>query len=143
LTLQQIKHLNERRGKFMEKKIISSNRIPAVIGPYSPAVKAENMLFISGQLPIDPKTGDIVKGDIQLQTKQALENLTALLDSYSITLKNVVKTTVFLKNMNDFSKFNKIYAEYFKEKYPARSCIGIAGLPKNALIEIEAIAIIQ
>ena len=127
----------------MEKKIISSNRIPAVIGPYSPAVKAENMLFISGQLPIDPKTGDIVKGDIQLQTKQALENLTALLDSYSITLKNVVKTTVFLKNMNDFSKFNKIYAEYFKEKYPARSCIGIAGLPKNALIEIEAIAIIQ
>jgi len=127
----------------MEKKIISSDRIPAVIGPYSPAVKAENMLFISGQLPIDPKTGDIVKGDIQLQTKQALENLTALLDSYSITLKNVVKTTVFLKNMNDFSKFNKIYAEYFKEKYPARSCIGIAGLPKNALIEIEAIAIIQ
>lgn len=127
----------------MEKKIIISNRIPAVIGPYSPAVKVENLLFISGQLPIDSKTGNIVRGDIQLQTKQALENLTALLELYSINLKNIVKTNVFLKDMNDFTKFNQIYAEYFKEKYPARSCIGIAELPKNALIEIEAIAIIQ
>jgi len=125
----------------MEKEIISSNRIPAAIGPYSPAVKAENMLFVSGQLPIDPKTGDIVKGDIQLQTKQVLENLTALLELYSINLKEIVKTTVFLKDMNDFTKFNQIYAEYFKEKFPARSCIGITELPKNALIEIEAIAI--
>lgn len=124
----------------MEKKIISSNRIPAVIGPYSPAVKTENMLFISGQLPIDPKTGDIVKGDIQLQTKQALENLTALLELYSINLKNIVKTTVFLKDMNDFTKFNQIYAEYFKEEYPARSCIEVSRLPKDADIEIEAIA---
>ncbi|MCK4664593.1 MAG: RidA family protein [Bacteroidales bacterium] len=125
----------------MEKEIISSNRIPTAIGPYSPAVKAENMLFVSGQLPIDPKTGDIVKGDIQLQTKQVLENLTALLELYSINLKEIVKTTVFLKDMNDFTKFNQIYAEYFKEKFPARSCIGITELPKNALIEIEAIAI--
>jgi len=125
----------------MEKEIISSNRIPAAIGPYSSAVKAENMLFVSGQLPIDPKTGDIVKGDIQLQTKQVLENLTALLELYSINLKEIVKTTVFLKDMNDFTKFNQIYAEYFKEKFPARSCIGITELPKNALIEIEAIAI--
>ena len=124
----------------MENKIISSNRIPAVIGPYSPAVKAENMLFISGQLPIDPKTGDIIKGDIQLQTKQALENLTALLELYSINLKDIVKTTVFLKDMNDFTKFNQIYEEYFKEKYPARSCVEVARLPKDADIEIEAIA---
>jgi 2-iminobutanoate/2-iminopropanoate deaminase len=124
----------------MEKKIISSNRIPAVIGPYSPAVKVENMLFISGQLPIDPKTGDIVKGDVQLQTRQALENLTALLELYSIDLKNIVKTTVFLKNMNDFSKFNQIYAKYFKDKFPARSCVEVACLPKDADIEIEAIA---
>lgn len=124
----------------METKIISSNRIPAVIGPYSPAVKAENMLFISGQLPIDPKTGSIVRGDIQLQTKQALENLTALLELYSVNLKNIVKTTVFLKDMNDFTKFNQIYAKYFKEEFPARSCVEVACLPKDAEIEIEAIA---
>lgn len=124
----------------MEKKIISSNKIPAAIGPYSPAVKVENMLFISGQLPIDSKTGDIVKGDIQLQTKQALENLTALLELYSLNLRNIVKTTVFLKDMNDFTKFNQIYAEYFKEKFPARSCVEVSRLPKDADIEIEAIA---
>jgi len=125
----------------MEKKIIiNSKKIPPAIGPYSPAVKVENMLFISGQLPIDSKTGDIVKGDIQLQTKQALENLIALLELYSINLRNIVKTTVFLKDMNDFTKFNQIYAKYFKEDFPARSCIEVARLPKNAVIEIEAIA---
>ncbi len=124
----------------MEKKIISSNKIPAAIGPYSPAVKAGEMIFISGQLPIDPKTGTMVEGDIQKQTEQVLENLITLLELYSITLKNVVKTTVFLKDMNDFTKFNQIYAKYFKEEFPARSCVEVACLPKDADIEIEAIA---
>jgi 2-iminobutanoate/2-iminopropanoate deaminase len=123
-----------------ERTIVSSNKIPTAIGPYSPAVKVEDMLFISGQLPIDPKTGNIVGGDVQKQTKQILENLKTLLKLYSFTLKNIVKTTVFLKDMNDFENFNRIYAEYFKEKFPARSCVEVACLPKNVAIEIDAIA---
>ncbi|OGD16494.1 reactive intermediate/imine deaminase [Candidatus Atribacteria bacterium RBG_19FT_COMBO_35_14] len=123
-----------------ERIIISSNKIPAAIGPYSPAVKVGSMLFLSGQLPINSETGNIVGGNIQEQTKQILENLKILVELYSCTLKNIVKTTVFLKDMNDFTKFNQIYAEYFEEKFPARSCVEVACLPKNALIEIEAIA---
>jgi len=123
-----------------ERIIISSNKIPVAIGPYSPAVKVGNMLFVSGQLPVDPKTGNIVGSDVQKQTKQILENLKTLLELYSFTLTNIVKTTVFLKDMNDFATFNQIYAEYFGENFPARSCVEVARLPKNALIEIEAIA---
>lgn len=126
----------------MEKKIIiNSNKIPAVIGPYSPAVKMGNILFISGQLPIDPNTGDIVEGSIEIQTKQVIENLITILELYSITLENVVKTTVFLKDMKDFLKFNQTYANYFKAQFPARSCVGVVCLPKNVAIEMEAIAI--
>ena len=125
----------------MEKKIITnSNKIPTAIGPYSPAVKMGNILFTSGQLPIDPNTGNIVEGDIQIQTKQVLENLITILELYSITLESVVKTTVFLKDMNDFPKFNQIYMGYFREKYPARSCVEVSCLPKNSNIEMEAIA---
>jgi len=123
-----------------ERTIISSNKIPAAIGPYSPAVKVGGILFISGQLPMDPKTGNIVGGNVQKQTKQILENLKTLLELYSFTLRNIVKTTVFLKDMNDFANFNRIYAEYFKERFPARSCIEVACLPKNVAIEIDAIA---
>lgn len=123
-----------------ERIISSSDKIPTAIGPYSPAVKVGNILFISGQLPIDPETGNIVEGDVQKQTKQILENIRALVELYSFTLKNIVKTIVFLKDMNDFTKFNQIYVEYFEEKFPARSCVEVARLPKNALIEIEAIA---
>lgn len=122
-----------------ERIVIKNDKILPAIGPYSPAVKVGNMLFISGQLPIDPKTGNIVGGDIQKQTKQVLENLKVLLELYSFALSNIVKTTVFLKNMNDFTKFNQIYAEYFKGKYPARSCIEISRLPNDVDIEIEAI----
>ena len=125
----------------MEKIIIiNSKKIPPVIGPYSPAVRVGKILFTSGQLPIDPEKGEIIRGDIQKQTTQVLENLIALLNLYSTTLKNVVKTTVFLKDMNDFSKFNQVYAKYFKEEFPARSCVEVACLPKNAAIEMEAIA---
>jgi 2-iminobutanoate/2-iminopropanoate deaminase len=126
----------------MEKKIILvSEKVPAAIGPYSPALKVGKLMFISGQLPVNPESGNLVKGDIKKQTIQILKNLSALLDLYSLTLKNVVKTTVFLKNMNDFSEFNTAYAQYFTDEFPARSCIEVARLPKDAEIEIEAIAI--
>jgi len=125
----------------MEKKIIiNSKKVPSAIGPYSPAVKVGKILFTSGQLPIDPETGNIVRGGVQKQTKQVLKNLIALLNLYSITLNNVVKTTVFLKDMNDFPEFNKIYSEYFKGEFPARSCVEVARLPKDAGVEIEVIA---
>jgi 2-iminobutanoate/2-iminopropanoate deaminase len=126
----------------MEKKIILvSEKVPAAIGPYSPAVKVGKLLFISGQLPVNPESGNLVKGDIKKQTIQILKNLSVLLDLYSLTLKNVVKTTVFLKNMNDFSEFNTAYAQYFTDEFPTRSCIEVARLPKDAEIEIEAIVI--
>lgn len=126
----------------MEKKIILNNeKVPAAIGPYSPAVKIGKLMFISGQLPVNPENGNLIKGDIKKQTVQILKNLSALLDLYSLTLKNVVKTTVFLKDMNNFSEFNKAYAQYFSEEFPARSCVEVARLPKDAEIEIEAIVV--
>jgi 2-iminobutanoate/2-iminopropanoate deaminase len=124
----------------MEKEIILSKKAPAAIGPYSPALKVGNLIFASGQVPVDPKTGEMIEGDIEAQTKRVLENLKAVLKPYSIGLENVVKATVFLKDMNNFSRVNKVYGEYFKEKFPARSCVEVSRLPKDAEIEIEAIA---
>ena len=128
------------RGAFMEKEIIISNKVPAAIGPYSSALKIGNLVFVSGQLPIDPVIGEIVKGDIEAQTRRSLENLKVVLESYSIGMENVVKTTIFLKDMNNFSRINKIYGEYFTSQFPARSCVEVSRLPKDADIEIEAIA---
>jgi len=125
----------------MDKKIVSSEKTPAVIGPYSPAVKVGKLIFVSGQLPIEPESGNLVKGDIHKHTRQILENLTTLLELYSLGLENVVKTTVFLKNMNDFSEFNKAYVQYFTENISARSCVEVVRLPKDAEIEIEVMAI--
>ncbi len=124
----------------MEKEIILNKKAPAVVGPYSPALKVGNLIFASGQIPIDPKTGKMIEGDIEAKTRRVLENLKAVLEPYSIGLENVVKTTVFLKDMNNYARVNKIYGEYFKEKFPARSCIEVSHLPKDADIEIEAIA---
>jgi 2-iminobutanoate/2-iminopropanoate deaminase len=124
----------------MEKEIILSKKAPAAIGPYSPALKVGNLLFASGQLPIDPKTGEMIEGNIEVKTRRVLENLKAVLEPYSIGLENVVKTTIFLKDMNNFVRVNKIYGEYFKERFPARSCVEVSCLPKDAEIEIEAIA---
>jgi len=127
---------------MMKKKIINSKKIPAAIGPYSPAIKVGKLLFISGQVALDPESGIPVKGNIQKQTKQILENLSKILGLYSLDLKNVVKTTVFLKDMNDFSEFNKVYAEYFTGEFPTRSCIEVVNLPsKDSKVEIEAIAV--
>jgi len=124
----------------VEKEAIIGKKAPAAIGPYSPALKVGNLIFASGQIPIDPKTGEMIEGDIEAKTRMALENLKAVLEPYSIRMENVVKTTVFLKDMNNFTRVNKIYGEYFKEKFPARSCVEVSRLPKDAEIEIEAIA---
>ena len=124
----------------MKKVVIIDKKAPAAIGPYSPALKVGNLIFASGQIPIDPKTGKMIEGDIEAQARMALDNLKAVLEPYSIGLENVVKTTIFLKDMDNFSRVNKIYAEYFKEKFPARSCVEVSRLPKDAEIEIEALA---
>jgi len=124
----------------MKKEIIISKKVPAAIGPYSPALKIGNLVFVSGQLPMDPVIGEIVKGEIEAQARRSLENLKAVLESYSIGMENVVKTTIFLKDMNNFSRVNKIYGEYFTDQFPARSCVEVSRLPKDADIEIEAIA---
>ncbi|MGB6371060.1 MAG: RidA family protein [Atribacterota bacterium] len=124
----------------MKKEIITSKKIQVAIGPYSPALKIGNLVFTSGQLPIDPVVGEIVEGEIEVQAKRSLENLKAVLKSYSIGMENVVKTTIFLKDINNFSRVNKIYGEYFTDQFPARSCVEVSRLPKDADIEIEAIA---
>ena len=125
----------------MFEKITSENA-PLPIGPYSQAVKFKNFIFISGQIPTNPKTNEIVKGDISVQTKQVIENLKNILYKVGADLENIVKTTIYLKKLNDFEKMNYVYAQYFKNK-PARSVVIVSDLPKNALIEIEAIAILK
>jgi len=126
----------------MEKKIVFSDKAPAAIGPYSQAIKSGNMLFTSGQIPLDPHSGEVVQGGIRAQTKQALENLKEVLITGGADLGNVVKTTCFLDDMNDFAQFNEVYAEYFKDNPPGRSCVAVDRLPKDVLVEIEAIAVL-
>jgi len=113
--------------------------LPAAIGPYSPSLKIGNLVFVSGQFPMDPDTGNIIDGDIDSQTKQVLQNLKAILKPYAIDFNNIVKTTIFLKDMNNFTMVNEIYNQYFSSKYPARSCIEVSRLHEDAQIEIEAI----
>jgi 2-iminobutanoate/2-iminopropanoate deaminase len=122
------------------KEIIATEKAPAAIGPYSQAVKVGNLLFTSGMIPIDPATNTLVEGGIEIQARRALENVKALLEASGTSMENVVKTVVFIKNMDDFAKVNEIYAEYFTENFPARSCVEVARLPKDVLIEMEAIA---
>jgi 2-iminobutanoate/2-iminopropanoate deaminase len=127
----------------MTIEIVVSDNAPAAIGPYSQAVKTGNMLFTSGQIPINPETGELVSGSVEEQARQVLKNLKSVLNAAGTGLENVVKTTVFIKDMNDFATVNKVYNEYFKAPYPARSCVEVARLPKDASVEIEAIAIIS
>lgn len=122
----------------MEK--ISTPNAPAAIGPYSQAIKTNGMLFASGQIPIDPATGNIVSGGIENQARQAFNNVRNLLEAAGTTMSKVVKVTVFMADMNDFIAVNTIYAEYFTEPYPARSAVAVKALPKGALIEVEVIA---
>jgi 2-iminobutanoate/2-iminopropanoate deaminase len=125
----------------MNKQAISCAEAPAAIGPYSQAIQAGDWLFVSGQIPLDAETGQLVSDDIAAQTAQALENLTAILQSANLGLENVVKTTVYLTDLADFAEFNRVYARYFPLTPPARATIQVAGLPKGARVEIEAIAV--
>lgn len=126
----------------MNKKVISTDKAPKAIGPYSQGIVAGNMIFTSGQLAINPETGELVQDDIQKETRQALENLKAVLKEGGATLNDVVKVTLYIKDMNQFGKINEVYEEYFSENKPARSCIEVARLPKDGNVEVEAIAII-
>jgi 2-iminobutanoate/2-iminopropanoate deaminase len=122
------------------KKIISTKEAPAAIGPYSQAVRSGSFLFCSGQIPLDPKSGQIVAGDITAQTRRVLDNIAAVLRAEGLTFDNVVKTTIFLTNLGDFQKVNEIYGSYFEQNPPARSTVQVAALPKGANVEIEVIA---
>ena len=121
------------------KTIISTPKAPAAIGPYSQAVVVGDMIFTSGVIPIIPETGELETGDIKAQAKQAIGNLIALLEESGANAGSVIKTTVFIKDMNDFAAVNEIYATFFTEDYPARSCVEVARLPKDVLLEVETI----
>ena len=121
------------------KKVVVTDKAPGAIGPYSQGINVGDMFFFSGQIPVNPETGEMPEG-IEAQAKQSLENVKALLESQGMDFSNVIKTTVFLADMNDFATMNGIYATYFVEPYPARSAVQVAKLPKGALIEVEVIA---
>ena len=122
------------------KAAIHTDQAPQAIGPYSQAIKANGFLFVSGQIPLDPKTGELVSGGVTAQTRQVLKNLQAILNSEGLDFTTAVKTTVFLKDMNDFGTVNDIYAEYFLQPAPARACVQVGKLPKDVSVEIEVIA---
>ena len=126
----------------MTNQVIHTENAPAAIGPYSQAVKAGNLLFVSGQVPFVPETMEIVEGDVKAQTAQSLKNLQAILKEAGADFSNVVKTTVFIKDMNEFAQINEVYAEYFGENKPARACVEVSRLPKDVKVEIELIAVL-
>lgn len=123
------------------KTIINTDKAPQAIGPYSQAVEVNGMIYTSGMIPINPVDGTLVTGSVEEQAEQALMNLKVLVEESGSSMEQVIKTTVFIKDMNDFAKINEVYARYFTDNYPSRSCVEVARLPKDVLIEIEAIAI--
>lgn len=127
----------------LEKKAIETEQAPSAIGPYSQGMQAGNVVYTSGQLPIDPTTGDMVEGSVADRTHQTLKNLTAVIAEAGGTLNDVIKTTVYLKDISDFQEVNSVYAQYFQEPFPARSAFQVAALPLGADLEIEAIAVIK
>lgn len=124
-------------------KLIHTDKAPKAIGPYSQAVKACNMLFVSGQVPFNPETMEIVEGGVKEQTAQSLRNVEAILKEAGLDFSNVVKSTVFIKDMNEFTQINEVYSEFFKENKPARACVEVARLPRDARVEIEVIAVFE
>ncbi|WP_371362626.1 RutC family protein [Sporomusa rhizae] len=124
------------------KKIVNTEKAPKAIGPYSQAIAANGFLFVSGQIPVNPATGEVASS-IKEQTQQSLDNIKAILAAEGKTLADVVKTTIFIKNMNDFALVNEVYGTAFAENPPARSCVEVARLPKDVLVEIEAIALVK
>jgi 2-iminobutanoate/2-iminopropanoate deaminase len=125
----------------MKKRIIQTDKAPKAIGPYSQAIQAGNLLFLSGQIPLDPVSGELVKGDIRQGTKRVLENMKGVLESQGLGMEDVVKVTIFLKDIGNFNQVNEVYATYFPSSPPARSTVEVARLPRDAGIEIEAIAL--
>ncbi len=125
----------------MKKRVIHTDKAPKAIGPYSQAIQAGNFLFLSGQIPLDPVSGELVKGDIRQQARRVLENLKGVLASQNLSMEDVVKVTIFLKDMGNFNQVNEVYATYFPSSPPARSTVEVARLPRDADLEIEAIAI--
>ena len=126
----------------MKHEVIHTNNAPAALGPYSQAIKAGNLLFLSGQVPLDPETMTVVEGGIKEQATRSLTNIKNVLAEASADFSNVVKTTVFIKDMNEFNDLNEVYAEFFGENKPARSCVEVARLPKDVKVEIELIAVL-
>ena len=122
------------------KKVIFTAKAPQAIGPYSQAIEAGDFIFVSGQIPLIPATGELVEGSVEVQTARVLENLKAILEAAGSSLESVVKTTVYITNMDDFAKVNGIYGQYFQENPPARVCVEVSKLPKGALVEIDVIA---
>jgi 2-iminobutanoate/2-iminopropanoate deaminase len=127
----------------MDKEIISTDKAPAAVGPYSQAVRAGHFVYSAGQVAIDPALGKLIEGNVTEQTEQVLRNLTAVLAAAGATLENVVKTTVFLRDMGDFAAMNEVYARHFGQNPPARSTVAVAGLPLGAIVEIEAVALVR
>ena len=123
------------------KKVISTSNAPAAIGPYSQAIETDGYVFTSGQIPINPATGEVEGKTIEEQTEQVIKNIGSLLEASGLTFANVVKTTCFLADLNDFAAFNAVYAKYFPNEAPARSCFAVAGLPKGAKLEVETICV--
>lgn len=125
----------------MEKKVLHTDKAPAAIGPYSQAIEVNGFVFASGQIPIDPATGEMVAGGVKEQTRQALTNASEVMKAAGLDLSHVVKTTVFLADMNDFGAMNEVYATFFSAPFPARSAVAVKALPKGALVEVECIAV--
>ena len=123
------------------KKIIATNKAPQAIGPYSQAIEANGMLYVSGQIPLIPETGELVDGNVEVQTARVIENLKAILEAAGATLDDVVKTTVYITDMNNFGMVNAIYERYFEKDCPTRVCVEVSKLPKNAMVEIDVIAV--
>jgi len=130
-------------GKIL-KHVVTTSLAPAAIGPYSQGIRAGNLLFVSGQIPIDPATGALIDAkDIQSQTRRVLQNVQAILSSGGTTMENVVRTTVFLKDMNEFAEMNRVYGEFFREAAPARATVEVARLPRDVSVEIDCIAVVD
>jgi 2-iminobutanoate/2-iminopropanoate deaminase len=127
----------------MKKDIIKTDKAPKAIGPYEQAIRIDNLIFTSGQIPIDPKTNTIVKGDIRTQAQRVFENLKGVVESCGSSLENVIKVTIYLENLNDFEEMNRIYEEYFGKSKPARSCVEVSALPKGVAIEADLIATVE
>ena len=123
------------------RQVIATDKGPKAIGPYSQAIKAGGLVFLSGQIPLDPATQQLISGDVATQTERVLQNITGILEAAGTSLERVLKTTVFLKSMNDFAAMNEVYGEHFSAEPPARSTVEVARLPKDVLVEIEVIAL--